>query len=789
MRLIGTFILLAGLCGAQINKAATHWVATWGAAPAPGGESTQFSNQTLREIVHVSLGGDTVRVRLSNAFSAQQVDIGAAHLALHGAGSSIVAGSDRALTFSGRPAVQIPPGAVVLSDPVKLTVPPAAELAVSIFLPGAAVAGGLHAQSQETSFIASGDATGAASMTDPKKQVVWAFLTGVDVVAPEPAGTIVAFGDSITDGARSTVDANHRWPDVLAARLLARKAGPAFAVVDMGIGGNRILNDGAIAKAPRSGVNALARFDEDVLAVPGVKYLIVLEGINDIGHIGPAGKPQEQVSADDIIGGLRQMIERAHEHGIRVVGATLTPFGGEAQSSRGYFSPEKEKIRAAVNDWIRNGKAYDAVVDFDKAVRDPKSPNHILAAYDSGDSLHPNDAGYKAMGDAIDLSVFKDSRQAAVTWIASWAASPSLPIADAEQMRTRKLEFGNQTVREIVHASLGGDSVRVELSNVFGTEPLKIGAAHVALSAGAGAITAGSDRTLTFGGKASAAIPPGAVLLSDPVALKVPRLANLAVSVFLPETAVASTVHYSAQQKNYVAAGDVSGANDVGEAASITSWVYLSAVDVMAPASSGTVVAFGDSITDGGRSTVDANRRWPDVLASRLDRFAVVDAGIGGNRILHDAARNITYGPSALGRFDRDVLTQAGVQYVVMLEGINDIGHPGGVAPVSETVTAEDMIAGFKQIIERAHEHGVRIIGATITPFNGSGEKEAKRLAVNEWIRTGGAFDGVVDFDRAVRNPESPGQMRAAYDGGDHLHPGDAGYQAMGEAVGLDLFR
>ena len=788
MRFIGTFILFAGLGFSQV-PAQTHWIATWGAAPTPGGETTQFNNQTLREIVHVSLGGDSIRVRLSNAFSAQPVDIGAAHVALHDSGPSIVADSDRAITFSGRPAVQIPPGAVVLSDPVKLTVPPAAELAVSVYIPGAAVAGGLHGSSQETSFLVTGDATASASLTDPKKQVMWAFLTGVDVAAPESAGAIVAFGDSITDGARSTVDANRRWPDFLAARLLARKSGAMFSVVDIGIGGNRVLNDGSIAKSPRSGVNALARFDEDVLAVPSVKYLIVLEGINDIGHIGPAGKPQEQVTADDIIGGLKQMIERAHEQGIKVVGATLTPFDGEAQSSRGYFSPEKEKVRAAVNDWIRNGKAYDAVVDFDKAVRDPKSPNHILAAYDSGDSLHPSDAGYQAMADAIDLSVFKDAKAPANTWIATWSASPSLPIADAAQMKTRKLEFSNQTVREIVHASLGGDTVRVKFSNVFGTEPLKIGAAHVALSAGAGAIAEGSDRALAFGGQAAVTIPPGALLLSDPVSLKVPVLANLAVSAFLPESAIASTVHYSAQQKNYVGAGDVTGAATIGDADSISSWVYLSAVDVLAPRSSGTVVALGDSITDGARSTVDANRRWPDVLASRLNGFGVVDAGIGGGRILHDAARNITYGPSALGRFDRDVLAQAGVKYIVMLEGINDIGHPGGVAPLSETVSAEDMIAGFRQIIERAHEHGVRVMGATITPFNGTGEKEAKRAAVNEWIRNGGAFDGVVDFDKAVQNPDNPLQMKAEYDGGDHLHPGDAGYKAMGEAIDLKLFR
>jgi len=399
MRFIGTFILFAGLGFSQV-PAQTHWIATWGAAPTPGGETTQFNNQTLREIVHVSLGGDSIRVRLSNAFSAQPVDIGAAHVALHDSGPSIVADSDRAITFSGRPAVQIPPGAVVLSDPVKLTVPPAAELAVSVYIPGAAVAGGLHGSSQETSFLVTGDATASASLTDPKKQVMWAFLTGVDVAAPESAGAIVAFGDSITDGARSTVDANRRWPDFLAARLLARKSGAMFSVVDIGIGGNRVLNDG-------TGPSALARFDGDVLAQSGVKYLILLESINDIGHAfdpDPA-KRHEIVSADDLIQGLTQLAERAHAHGIKVFGATLTPYLGA-----GYASPEGEAARKAVNQWIRTSNALDGVIDFEAATID-KATGAFDLRYNAPphpDHLHPNDAGMEAMANAIDLKLFME---------------------------------------------------------------------------------------------------------------------------------------------------------------------------------------------------------------------------------------------------------------------------------------------------------------------------------------------------------------------------------------------
>ena len=386
----------------------TRWISTWGDAPAPQGDATpKFNDQTLREIVHISLGGDSIRLRLSNQYATADADIASVHVALRSADSSIVAGSDRAVTFSGRPAVRIPLNAIVLSDPVELKVPSASDLAVSLYIAGPAGAAGVHGIASQTSFIAKGNMTGAASLPDATKGASWAFLTGVDVAAPATAGTIVAFGDSITDGARSTPDTNHRWPDILAARLLTRKSGPQFSVINMGIGGNRVLNDGAVGKAPRSGVSALARFDVDVLAKSGVKYLVVLEGINDIGHIGPNALPQENVTAEDIIAGHKQMIARAHEAGIKVIGATVTPFEGQAQSSRGYYTPDKEKIRAAINDFIRNGHAYDGVVDFDKAVRDPGNPNVMLKAYDSGDSLHPNDAGYKAMGEAFDLSLFR----------------------------------------------------------------------------------------------------------------------------------------------------------------------------------------------------------------------------------------------------------------------------------------------------------------------------------------------------------------------------------------------
>ncbi len=409
MKLLGLLVFSTSLF------AQTHWVGTWGAAPSPQLEpdvmqkqfKATFNNQTVREIVHTTIGGDSVRVRLSNAFGPVPVQIGAAHIAVRANGAAIAAGTDRALTFSGRPSVEIPAGAVVLSDPVSLKVPQAGDLAVSLYLPGNLPGAGVHYSSQQTSYIAEGNATAAATLQNPVPFTSWVFLTGVDVLAPANVGSVVAFGDSITDGARSSNDTNHRWPDTLASRLLARKGATPLAVVNMGIGGNRILHEGAASKRQQFGINALARFDSDVLAQPGVKYLVILEGINDIGHAGSSAPASETVTAEDIEAGLRQMIERAHERGIKVVGATLTPFEGPANKTRGYWTPEKAKVREAVNEWIRTSKAFDAFIDFDKVVRDPANPTQVLPAFDSGDQLHPSDKGYDAMGAAIDLAIFK----------------------------------------------------------------------------------------------------------------------------------------------------------------------------------------------------------------------------------------------------------------------------------------------------------------------------------------------------------------------------------------------
>jgi lysophospholipase L1-like esterase len=287
---------------------------------------------------------------------------------------------------------------VILSDPVDLNVAPVQDLAVSLYLPGETGPPTSHSTGLHTTYIKDGDVTGQAALADAVTTQSYYWLAGIDVEAPAAASLIVAFGDSITDGARSTPETNHSWPALLAARLADRKATANIAVGNMGIGGNRVLRD-------VTGVSALARFDRDVLSQPGVKWVMVLEGINDIGHGAVA--PAEMVTADELIAGHKQLIERAHNHGIKAIGCTLTPFEGA-----NYSREEGEAVREALNAWIRTSGAYDAVVDFEAATRDPNNPKRIRADFDPGDHLHPNDAGYQAMANAVDLSLFGGKRPA-----------------------------------------------------------------------------------------------------------------------------------------------------------------------------------------------------------------------------------------------------------------------------------------------------------------------------------------------------------------------------------------
>jgi lysophospholipase L1-like esterase len=361
-----------------------------GTPPVP----INFNNQTLRQIVHTSLGGDRVRIVLSNAFGTAPLSIGAAHVAIREKDAATVAKSDRALAFGGSPSINIPPGSTVVSDPVALTVPAFADLAIDLYLPGDTSASTspltTHAGALQTSYLsAAGDQTGAPDLPGATTTAAWFFLSRVEVVAPEHAGAVVTFGDSITDGTRSTPNTNSRWPDQLAKRFQAQKIN--LSVLNQGIAGNRVLGDGA-------GVSALARFDRDVLAQAGVTHVIVLESINDIGLARDSACPTTR----DLMAGQAQLIERAHARGLKIYGGTLLPFDGAA-----YYTPEGEAKRREFNEWVRTNKNYDGVVDFDAATRDPSAPGKLLAQYNSGDNLHLNDAGYQVMANAVDLALFK----------------------------------------------------------------------------------------------------------------------------------------------------------------------------------------------------------------------------------------------------------------------------------------------------------------------------------------------------------------------------------------------
>jgi lysophospholipase L1-like esterase len=376
-----------------------QWAGTWSAAPISVNNSdARFgaADTTYREIVHVSLGGNRVRIVLSNEFGTDSLTIAAAHVALSVGKDDVDLSNSAALTFGGNGAITIPPGALAISDPADLRLPAFANFAVSLFIPTQPMHYiSIHTYANQTNYSAAGNAVGAAKLDAAKEIYSWPFLKGVDVYASGKAASIVAFGDSITDGALSTRDANVRWTDILARRLQADRETASLSVLNEGIGGNRILHDVA-------GPSSLARFDRDVIAQAGVKYVIILEGTNDIGHATSPVNSYDVITVDDLIQAFVQMADRAHLHGIRVIGATLTPIGGSK-----FASPAGEKMRQALNQWIRTSKQLDGFIDFDKVTQDPANPTSYSAATGTPDHLHPGDAGYKIMGDAIDLKLFE----------------------------------------------------------------------------------------------------------------------------------------------------------------------------------------------------------------------------------------------------------------------------------------------------------------------------------------------------------------------------------------------
>jgi lysophospholipase L1-like esterase len=378
--------------------AENHWVGTWATTLAPI-DGLTLNNQTIRMIAHVSIGGRRLRVRLSNAYGLRKLEIGSARVALHAAGAGIVAGSDRPLTFGGSTAATIAVGALLVSDEVELEFAPLADVVISVYLPGELPANFMitgHGNAHQTNYISTaGDFTAAAVMPVAKTTEDFLIVSGVDVAVSSATRGIVALGDSLTECNVSKLDANNRWTDQLARRLVAR-GGRMAGVMNQGIGGSRLLHD-------VRGDSGLRRFDRDVIAQTGVTHVIVLLGINDIRNRGQ--KPDEFISAAQLIAGLRQLAARAHARGIKIIGGTIITFEYESFNP-GFYTPEGEAKRQEVNAWIRDSGAFDAVIDFEQALRDPGHPTQMLPLYDCGDHLHPSDAGYLRMGDSIDLSLF-----------------------------------------------------------------------------------------------------------------------------------------------------------------------------------------------------------------------------------------------------------------------------------------------------------------------------------------------------------------------------------------------
>lgn len=405
----------AGLCAAQElgsrDAGDSRWVTTWSAAQiAPGpttidaifgnDHSRAFENQTIRNVAHTSVGGKRVRVRLSNAFGPAPLRIGAAQVARRRSGASIHPQTSRRLTFSGQPSISVPAGAVAVSDAVDLEVGAASDLAVSIYLPGPTGLATFHEETMQTSYVAdNGNFVTATDLPAATTTRSTFFLSVVEVLPSESLGTLVVLGDSITQGAGSTVDANRTWPEQLSARLNATR--PRLAVINQGVGGGRLLWDFA-------GPGGAARFDRDVLAITGANRVVVALGLNDImlpSSLPLFGRPEfaaQAVTAADIITGLQQLIQRARAQGFKVYGATLSPIG--SSMIPGIFTPENEAKRQALNRWIRTGGAYDGVIDVDAAVRDPANPLQLLPQYNA-DGLHFTDAGYEATANAVNLSM------------------------------------------------------------------------------------------------------------------------------------------------------------------------------------------------------------------------------------------------------------------------------------------------------------------------------------------------------------------------------------------------
>ena len=561
---------------------------------------------------------------------------------------------------------------------------------------------------------------------------------------------VVFIGDSITEN----------W-------LLADPAFFTGGMVNRGIGA-------------QTTAQMLVRFRADVLALRP-KVVHILAGTNDVaGNNGP-------IAPDDFKRNIESMVELARAHDIQVVLGSIPP------AATFLWRPAMRPAARIVelNRWLRDyakerGLGY---IDYHGALADA---DNGLAARFGNDGVHPNRDGYAVMRRLAEAHLPRRP------WVAAWATAQQL-AKHARAIPSPAVipeRLADQTVRMIARVTASGTAVRVSLSNSFGLDAVTLGAVTIARpGTDSGSVREDSLRAVTFGGRATVTLPPGAQITSDPVDLSIENQADVVVSLHVGRDGAPTTAHPLGLRAAWIAPGDQSRAAHLRDAASLRSYLWLSGIDVRATSDTAAIVAFGDSITDGYSTTPDADTPWPSILARRLAAVsglaprAVLNVGISGNRVLREGA-----GSSALARFDRDVLARNGVRWLLLLEGINDISFsaiPG--LPASEKATFDDLLAGYRQLIARARAHGLRVIGGTLTPYEGvptyNADGERLRQQVNQWIRTGGEFDAVVDFDAAVRDPQHPARLLPRFDSGDHIHPNDAGNEAMGAAIDPELFR
>lgn len=405
-------LVSATISQAQEQLPPSRWIGSWAAAPELVSNTAGLFTRdtTLRDVIHLSSGGRSVRVILSNEFGTEPLQVSAAQIALSAGADGVDLRNAIPLTFSGQVGITIPPNAQVVSDPASIRLEPLSDVAVSLFIPAQKLSNlTVHQLAVQTSYQAFGDVVGEATLPNPQPIYTWPILKGVEVNSPVTNADVLCLGDSITDGKHSTPNTNSRWPNILANRLLVSTDHKSLAVLDLGIASNRILENGVLDTA--AGQGALARFDRDVVAQAGGRFLIILEGINDIGEGYDPSAPQPlPPTTGDLIAAYRQMIARAHSHGLSVFGSTIMPYEGAL-----YYSAAGEQIREEVNAWIRGSGAFDGVIDFDAITRDKMEPKRLALAIDSGDHLHPNDAGYKLMGDSVDLRLFEQNTDGKAT--------------------------------------------------------------------------------------------------------------------------------------------------------------------------------------------------------------------------------------------------------------------------------------------------------------------------------------------------------------------------------------